>query len=215
LPARVVPVSNSPAARAPNLSRDVVVSTALQLVEEQGIDALTMRRLAAELGTAVTAIYWHVGNREVLLDLLVDRMLLDMGTVQVGGATTRARITSLARQWRVRLWEHPQLIGLVHERGKTATMFEPMQADLARELADVEMVGRAAAGVISALQFHIVASVVMERTAGRGPKSGVTDPTAWPEHHDAALVDELAKPLDYDAIFTLGLDALLDRLLPG
>lgn len=203
------------AARTHTLNRDIVVRTALRLVEEHGIAALTMRRLAAELGTAVTAIYWHVGNRDVLLDLLVDQLLLDLGTVEVAGDSARARITALVRQWRVRLWEHPQLIGLVHERGKTAAMFEPMQADLARELAAVGVTGRAAAEVISALQFHVVASVVMERTAGRGPQSGVTDPAAWPAEHDAGLVAELAKPLNYDAVFTLGLDALLDRLLPG
>jgi AcrR family transcriptional regulator len=204
-----------PVARAQQVSREVVVETALRLVEEHDISALTMRRLAAELGTAVTAIYWHVGNREALLDLLVDRLLADMGTVKASGRTPRSRITSLARQWRIRLWEHPHLIGLAHAQAKTAAMFEPLQAALAAELAAIGITGRSAASVISMVQYHVAASVVMERTAGRGPVSGVTDPTAWPADHDAALVDELAKPLDYAATFSLGLDALLDRLLPG
>jgi TetR/AcrR family transcriptional regulator, tetracycline repressor protein len=173
-----------------------------------------MRRLAAELGTAVTAIYWHVGNRDALLDLLVDRLLIDMGKVRISGRTPRARITSLARQWRSKLWEQPHLIGLAHERGKTAAMFAPMQAALATELATIGLSGRAAAPAIRALQFHVAASVVMERTAGRGPATGVTDPTAWPDPHDTALVNALAAPLDYDAVFALGLDALLDHLLP-
>jgi TetR/AcrR family transcriptional regulator, tetracycline repressor protein len=203
-----------PATRTQQVSRNLVVETALRLVEENDISALTMRRLAAELGTAVTAIYWHVGNRDVLLDLLVDRLLIDMGKVTVSGRTPRARITSLARQWRTRLWEHPHLIGLAHERGKTAAMFEPMQAALATELAAVGLTGRAAAPTISTLQFHVAASVVMQRTAGRGPVSGITDPAAWPADRDEALVAELAKPLDYDATFELGLGALLDRLLP-
>lgn len=173
-----------------------------------------MRRLAAELGTAVTAIYWHVGNRDALLDLLVDRLLVDMGKVRISGRTPRARITSLARQWRRKLWQQPHLIGLAHERGKTATMFAPMQAALAAELASVGLAGRAAAPAIRALQFHVAASVVMERTAGRGPVSGVTDPTAWPPGHDTALVKALSPPLDYDEVFDLTIDALLDRLLP-
>lgn len=202
-----------PVARTQHISREVVVETALRLVEENDISALTMRRLAAELGTAVTAIYWHVGNRDALLDLLVDRLLIDMGRVRVSGRTPRARITSLAGQWRTRLWEHPHLIGLAHSQGKTAAMFEPMQAALAAELAAIGMTGRSAATVISALQYHVASSVVMQRTAGRGPVSGVTDPTAWPDEHDVVLVEELAKPLDYDAMFELGLDALLDRLL--
>jgi TetR/AcrR family tetracycline transcriptional repressor len=202
-----------PVARTQQVSREVVVETALRLVEENDISALTMRRLAAELGTAVTAIYWHVGNRDALLDLLVDRLLVDMGKVRVSGKTPRSRITSLARQWRTRLWEHPHLIGLAHSQGKTAAMFEPMQAALAVELAAIGMTGRSAARVISALQYHVAASVVMQRTAGRGPVSGVTDPAAWPADRDAELVEELTKPLDYDDTFELGLGALLDRLL--
>jgi TetR/AcrR family tetracycline transcriptional repressor len=203
-------------ARTQQVSQELVVETALRLIEENDITALTMRRLAAELGTAVTAIYWHVGNRDALLDLLVDRLLVDMGKVRISGRTPRARITSLARQWRSRLWARPHLIGLAHERGKTAAMFEPMQAQLADELGAVGLTGQAAATVIGAIQFHIAASVVMERTASRGPASDVTDPGAWPpSYQDRELVAALSVPVDYLAVFELGLDALLDRLLPA
>ena len=203
----------APAARQ-QVSRDLVVETALRLVEANDISALSMRRLAAELGTAVTAIYWHVGNRDALLDLLVDRLLDELGEVRVTGRSPRARITSIARQWRQRLWEHPHLIAVAHERGKTAAMFVPMQEQLAIELRAVNIRGAAAATAIGALQFHIAASVVMERTASRGPESGITDASAWPvSYADPGLVSGLSAPVDYRAVFDLGLDALLDRLL--
>ena len=54
-----------------SLTREEVLVAAGSLVRRHGPAALTMRRLAAELGTAVTSIYWHVGNRESLLDALV------------------------------------------------------------------------------------------------------------------------------------------------
>jgi AcrR family transcriptional regulator len=185
------------------------------LIEQNDISALTMRRLAAELGTAVTAIYWHVGNRDALLDLLVERLIVDMGNVRYGGRTPRSRITSLTRQWRSQLWEHPHLIAIAHERGRIAAMFVPMQQALAGELAALGLTGTDAATAIGALQFHIAASVVMERTASRGPTSEVTDPAAWPaQYDDPALVTSLSAPVDYPAVFDLGLDALLDRLLP-
>lgn len=197
------------------VSRDRIVDTAQRLVEEHGASALTMRRLADELGTAVTAIYWHVGNRDALLDLLVERLLADMGTVRLSGRTPRARIASLAGQWRDRLWQRPHLIAVAHERGKTAAMFQPMQAALATELAKVGLRGAQAALAVRALQFHIVASVVLERTVSRGPIRDVTDPTAWPDHpDDPQLVAALSGPMDHDAVFELGLHALLDRLLP-
>lgn len=69
------------------LTREEVLETAAALVRQHGPDALTMRRLAAELGTAVTSIYWHVGNRESLLDALVERTVDDLDTIRPRGAT--------------------------------------------------------------------------------------------------------------------------------
>lgn len=206
---------SQPARRDQPVTREEVVDTALRLVEEYDVSALTMRRLAGELGTAVTSIYWHVGNRDALIDLLVERLVGDMGTVRLTGRTPRARITSLLRQWRERLWERPHLIGLAHERGQTAAMFQPMQAALAQELAAVGIQGEAAALAVRLLQVHVVSSVVLARAAERGPATNPTDPQAWPDAPDAVLVSALSAPLDYEEMFRFGLDALLDRLLPG
>lgn len=197
-----------------SISQEVVVDTAIRIVEDNDLDALTMRRLAAELGTAVTSIYWHVGNRDALVDLMVDKLLADMRDVTVGGRTPRARITSLCRQWRQRLWDHPHLIALAHERNKTLAMFQPMQAALARELHAVGLRGKDAAIAIRGLQLHVVSSVVIERTARRGPTADATDPTAWPAlTDDPELVAALADQVDYLGAFDLTLDALLDRFL--
>jgi len=206
---------SQPARRDQPVTRDEVVETALRLVEEYDVAALTMRRLAAELGTAVTSIYWHVGNRDALIDLLVERLVGDMGTVRLSGRTPRARITSLLRQWRERLWERPHLIGLAHERGRTVAMFQPMQAALAEELAAVGLRGQQAAQAIRVLQVHVVSSVVLARTAARGPMTNPTDPQAWPDAMDPELVATLATPVDYEEMFRFGLEALLDRLLPA
>jgi AcrR family transcriptional regulator len=196
------------------ISQEIVVETAIRLVEENDLDALTMRRLASELGTAVTSIYWHVGNRDALVDLMVDKLLADMRDVTVGGRTPRARITSLCRQWRDRLWDHPHLIALAHERNKTLAMFQPMQAALARELHAVGLRGKDAAVAIRGLQLHVVSSVVIERTAQRGPTTDATDPTAWPAiTDDPELIAALSAQVDYRAAFDIGLEALLDRFL--
>lgn len=195
------------------VTRDEVVDTALRLIEDNDVGALTMRRLAAELGVAVTSIYWHVGNRDALLDLLVERLLADMGEVRPAGRAPRARITSLLRQWRQRLWDRPHLIAVAHERGLTGAMFQPVQAALAAELAAVGLHGRDAALAVRALQVQVTASVVLQRAATRGPQTMPTDPAAWRDSPDPALVAALSEPLDYDEVFTLGVEALLDRLL--
>jgi AcrR family transcriptional regulator len=57
------------------LSTPVIVDTAVRIVESEGADAVSMRRLAAELGTAPASLYRHVAGREALLQLVSDAIL--------------------------------------------------------------------------------------------------------------------------------------------
>jgi len=61
-------------ARTP-LTRDAIVDAALRLLERDGLQGLSMRRLADELGTGAASLYWHVGDKEELLSLLLDRIV--------------------------------------------------------------------------------------------------------------------------------------------
>jgi TetR/AcrR family tetracycline transcriptional repressor len=201
-------------ARAP-ISRDTVVETASRLVEEHGVDALTMRRLSDELGVAVTAIYWHVGNRDVLLDALVDHFVADMGTLRPSGVTPRERIVALAVALRARLLARPHVIGLAHERDRTPAMFQPVQAAMAAELAAVGVHGKRAALALQTISTHVVAHVLMDQAAARAVGHEVADASVWPRDFvDRELVDVMAAPTDYDAVFAIGLDALVDALVP-
>jgi len=56
------------------LDREAIVEAALRLIDRDGVDGLSMRRLAAELGTTAGALYWHVANKEQLLMLVFDRV---------------------------------------------------------------------------------------------------------------------------------------------
>jgi TetR/AcrR family tetracycline transcriptional repressor len=60
------------------LDRDTVVARALALVDAEGLEALTIRRLAVDLGVTPMALYWHFRNKDELLDALVEHLL---GTV--------------------------------------------------------------------------------------------------------------------------------------
>ena len=57
------------------LSRGRLVSEALGLVQEEGLDALSMRRLADRLNVKAASLYWHVRDRRELLDLLAESIL--------------------------------------------------------------------------------------------------------------------------------------------
>ena len=57
------------------LSRDEVLEGALRLLDEVGLDGLTMRKLAQSLDVQAGAIYWHFANKQDLIDAMVDRQL--------------------------------------------------------------------------------------------------------------------------------------------
>ena len=64
--------------RRPRLTRDRVVAEALAVIAQDGIQALTMRSLAARLGVVPGAVYHHVGNKQQLQDLVLDNVLAEV-----------------------------------------------------------------------------------------------------------------------------------------
>jgi len=74
------------------LSRERVLSAAVALADKEGIGALTMRRLAADLGVEAMSLYYHLPGKDGLLDGLVETVLAEI-TVAIDetGATSRAR----------------------------------------------------------------------------------------------------------------------------
>jgi TetR/AcrR family tetracycline transcriptional repressor len=57
------------------VTRDDVIHTAIQLLQEVGLDGLTLRRLATELGISAPTLYWHVKDKRELLDLMSEEMI--------------------------------------------------------------------------------------------------------------------------------------------
>jgi AcrR family transcriptional regulator len=76
--------------RQPQLNRELITATAVELLDVGGIDGLTMRRLAERLGVTSTALYWHVTTKDDVLDLAVDWIF---GEVEIPGASAGAVAT--------------------------------------------------------------------------------------------------------------------------
>jgi TetR/AcrR family tetracycline transcriptional repressor len=65
--------------RAAGLTRPMIIQTALRLLNRVGLDALTVRRLAAELGVQSPALYWHFRSKQELLDQMADTIIRAAG----------------------------------------------------------------------------------------------------------------------------------------
>ena len=97
------------------LTRESVVAQAVGVADRSGIEALTMRALARDLGVEAMSLYHHVANKEQLLDAIVDRVYAEVEPPIVGGdwrAGMRARALSL----RAALRRHPWALPLMESR---------------------------------------------------------------------------------------------------
>jgi AcrR family transcriptional regulator len=57
------------------LTREAIVETALRVLDREGLDGFSMRRVAEELDTGAASLYWHVGSKDGLLDLVFDEVI--------------------------------------------------------------------------------------------------------------------------------------------
>ena len=72
------PAAPPPAGRPPALTRDQVLAAALQIIDEQGVEALTMRRLGQALDRNPMGIYRHAADKDALLDLVVEHVVAEL-----------------------------------------------------------------------------------------------------------------------------------------
>jgi AcrR family transcriptional regulator len=93
------------------LSRDRVIDAALTLVDDGGIQALSMRRLADELGVKAMSLYNHVANKDDVLDGIVDAAMSEIAAPPAG-AEWKTQVREVAISAHETLLRHPWVVGL-------------------------------------------------------------------------------------------------------
>jgi AcrR family transcriptional regulator len=103
------------AAATSAVSRSVILQCALRIVDSDGIDALSMRRLSAEVGRDPTVIYRHVPNKAALLDGVAEIVL---GQLRVDAADPdwSGQLRTVAKDFRRLAIEHPNMVSLLVTR---------------------------------------------------------------------------------------------------
>ena len=136
----------------PHLSREHIVRAAIEIADEEGIQALSFRRMAAKLGVSTMALYWYVDSKEDVLDLMVDAVYAEMTFPQPSSESWWADCMILATQVRKVMQRHPWLASLSNNRpllGPNAlklhecllTTLSTLALDKSMTLAIAEMIG--------------------------------------------------------------------------
>ena len=94
--------------------RAAIAALAVRIADAEGLDAVTMRRLAGELGIAVMSLYNYVPAKEHLAQLMTDQLAGEYAYPVTPPPDPRAAIADLARQTRDIARRHPWLAGLLH-----------------------------------------------------------------------------------------------------
>lgn len=99
----------------PPLTRERVVRAAVALADREGLDALTMRRLGADLGVQAMSLYKHVANKEEILDAIVASVIAEI-EIPRHGDDWRDAMHRRAKSARQVLTRHAWAIGLLESR---------------------------------------------------------------------------------------------------
>lgn len=202
----------------PQLSRDVVVNAALSVVEAEGGDALTMRRVADEIGVSASSLYGYVANKEELVQLVLEQIMTEIRIPPPGG-DWQEMLRTWARETRAVFRRHRGVAGLTLGRvpfGPTLlTAAERMLAAL-RGAGIPDQVA-AYAGDLGSLY---VAAFAHEEdvTPLAGPDEFAAQAGQWLKSlpadefpHTVALADQMVAG-DSDDRFEWGLDVLVRGL---
>jgi TetR/AcrR family transcriptional regulator, tetracycline repressor protein len=110
--------AKAPEAERTRLSKEVVVERGLALTDAEGLDALTIRRLATELGVTPMALYWHFRNKEALLTALGDQIWRELDTDIDPAAPWHVQMRSMLESLLHVLRSHPSGSQLILEGEK-------------------------------------------------------------------------------------------------
>lgn len=205
------------------LSKQRVVAEAIRLADREGVDGLSMRRLAGVLGAGAMSLYHYVANKEELLDAMIDIVFeeIELPPAETDWQSAMRREAASTRQVLAR---HPWAIGLMDSRTS------PGPAHLRHREAVTACLRRAGFSVLMAthanwlLDSYVYGFALQEASLPFDTADEFTDmaetvflpqlpPDEFPYLNESAAVLVAA---DYDPAeeFTFGLDLVLAALEP-
>ena len=96
--------------RTDTLTRDQIVTAAIDLLDAEGLQGLNMRALGKRLGSAATAVYWHLDTKDDLVALAGDRVWSEIALPEFTALDWRAAATAMATELHAMLTRHPWLV---------------------------------------------------------------------------------------------------------
>jgi AcrR family transcriptional regulator len=172
------------------LSREEILDATLALAEEQSLDAVSMREVARRLGVTPMALYHHVGDKQGLLDALVERLLAEL-PIPDPQLPWKERLRALATSLRATARRHPDAFLMLFQRpASTPDALERRDAVCAalRDAGVPEAIVPRAERLLSTFVLGFAASEAGGRF-GRRTKAQLDDDLTWLEETILSLAE--------------------------
>ncbi len=190
---------------APSLSHERIVATALAMIDRDGLEAVTTRRLADELGVQAPSLYNHIRSKEALLDAVAESVMAGVDTSGFERLEWRPALEGWAWSYYDALADHPNLIPHL------AVAFGRLDAALAR--ADQVFAGLRAAGwtpsratrIAAGMRYAVYGAALTSFSGGFG--------SAASRYPNLGEVDRLRR--DARRVDRAALRLLIDKFLDG
>ena len=191
----------------PALTKTRIIDAAVELIDERGLDVLTMRSLAERLDVTATALYYHVDGRDDLLNGIVERYSAKIATEAARDGDWREQLRTLVLAIVNELTLHPNLALWII----TVQARQPSVLDVHEAMLDVLV--RAGFGPLEAISIkgtifrHLIGHLVLAN-APEGPP--------WKQlpkrYRNMRSVGPTFDVVDRQVLFAFGLDAILAGL---
>jgi AcrR family transcriptional regulator len=195
------------------LTREAIARTALAILDEEGVAAFTVRRLAGRLGVQSPSLYNHVTSKGDILDAVTALIGEEIDTDCLDDPDWRRGMTAFAHSYRRAFRAHPEALGLIAR--------EAVETDPALRAYDAALGALLRAGwsseqalqLLASIEYLVLGSALVPFTAGF-----VRPPGEYAERHPflaAALAGASDLATVDDVAFQRGLAALLREEPPG
>ncbi|WP_439674508.1 TetR/AcrR family transcriptional regulator C-terminal domain-containing protein [Embleya sp. MST-111070] len=192
----------------PKLDRELIARAAVELVDEHGMGALTMRALATRLDVRGPSLYNHVSSKEELLDVITVVITREIDHAPLDDPDWRVGITAFARGYRAAYLRHPDALPVIARRPVSTEQALSAYDAVARTLIRIGLPPAEAAEFSAALDYLVVGSVIETY------EEGFTRPAEEYGAEYPSLARSLAAG-DRDTLNTRGFDTGLRLLLDG
>ncbi|MDA8296008.1 MAG: TetR/AcrR family transcriptional regulator C-terminal domain-containing protein [Actinomycetota bacterium] len=190
------------------LSRERIAAMALTLLDDESLEAFSMRRLARRLGVGVMSLYRYYASKDELFSELAREIFGAPPPAPTPGETWRERLVGLAASFRSLLLAHPNALPLLFKHGGVPLRGRPAIEAMLDALHDAGLSEPAAADAWRAIGAYLVGYVTVERMVRSG--SSVDAPP--PPERDFPALARIAPFLkdSWDAQFVASLKVVLD-----